>query len=61
MLECLIYLVIYCIVAVVVLWAIEAILGAFNVTPPPPISALLRVLVVLLVVIAVLTRARSSP
>lgn len=51
MLECALYLVVWAIVAAVLLWAAQAVLGAFGVAIPARIVTLVQVLVVLLVLI----------
>jgi len=50
MVSCLVTLIIYCIVAVVLLWVIETILASF-LAPPPPIINLIRCLAVLLILV----------
>lgn len=54
MLECVIWLVIWAIVAAILLWAVEAVLGAFGMAVPGRIMTLFQVLVVLLVLLAFL-------
>jgi hypothetical protein len=53
MIECLIYLILYCIVAIIVLYVIETLLALFVVLPPP-VPILLRLLGALLVLLALL-------
>ncbi|CAN5814026.1 hypothetical protein BH20PSE1_BH20PSE1_01030 [soil metagenome] len=53
MLDCLVYLLIWVIVALIVIYIIEAVVGQF-LTLPPPIMMLIRLLVGLLVLIAAL-------
>ena len=53
MLDCLIWLVILCIVAVIVLYVVETVLTSF-VTLPAQVFVLLRCLAALLVVVALL-------
>jgi hypothetical protein len=51
MLECLIVLIVYVIIAVIVLWVLETVIASFGVAVPPPITTLIRLLLVLLVLI----------
>lgn len=53
MLECLIYLIIWVIVALIVLYVIEMVLKPF-IALPPPIMMLIRLLIGLLVLLACL-------
>ena len=53
MIQCLILLVIYCIVAVIVLYVIETVLGLF-LALPPQVFVLLRCLAALLVLVPLL-------
>lgn len=53
MLSCLVYLIIWVIVALIVIYIIEAVVGQF-LTLPPPIMMLIRLLIGLLVLIAAL-------
>lgn len=53
MLTCLVYLIVWVIVALIVVYVIELIVGQF-LTLPPPIGLLIRALVGLLVLIAAL-------
>jgi hypothetical protein len=53
MLECLVFLVVWCIVALIIVYVIELLVGQF-LPLPAPIIALIRVLIGLLVLIAAL-------
>ncbi len=53
MLECLIYLIVWVIIAVIVLYVLESVLAPF-ITLPPPVYMLIRLLIGLLVLIAFL-------
>lgn len=59
MIECLISLIIWCIVAAIILWVVETLIGTFLTAPNyspimPKVIMLIRLLVVLLILLAVL-------
>ena len=53
MLECLVYLIVWVIIAVIVLYILESVLAPF-IALPPPVYMLIRLLIGLLVLIAFL-------
>lgn len=53
MLNCIVFLLVWCIVALIVIYVLEMILSQF-LTLPPPVTMLIRLLIGLLVLIAAL-------